>query len=77
MGLRYCGEEHRPVNPIPPSSSCVAVPPEPWITIKEQESVEGLSGMRDGDALVGSPHATDCTAWVKDYCQRTAINKDN
>jgi len=77
VGVRYCGEEHRPVNAILPSFSCVTVPPEPWIMIQEQESVEGFSGIRVGDDLVGSPHATDCTAWVKDYCQHAVINKDN
>jgi len=77
VGLRDCGEEHRPLTPIPSSSSCITVPSEPWITIQEQESVECLSGIRDTDALVGSPHATDCTASVKDYCQHPVINNDN
>ena len=78
VGPRYCGEEHRPLTPqFPRRTAASLYRLSRWITIREQESVEGLSGIRDGDALVGSPHATDCTAWVKDYCQQAVVNKDN
>jgi len=77
VGLRDCGEEHKPLTPTPSSSSCITVPSEPWITIQVQESGECLSGIPDKDAPVGSPHATDRTASVKDYCQHPVINNDN